>query len=44
MRPILGKGTNRRIAQISWKRWETVHAVILSLLFSASAYGSPSGP
>jgi hypothetical protein len=31
---ILGKGTRRRIAQIKWKRWELVHAVVLFLLLA----------
>jgi hypothetical protein len=31
---ILGKGSKRRVAQIRWKRWEIVHAVILFLLLA----------
>jgi hypothetical protein len=29
------RGNKRRVAQIRWKRWEIVHAVILSLLMTA---------
>ncbi|HEX5235101.1 MAG TPA: hypothetical protein VFW25_07205 [Silvibacterium sp.] len=29
---ILGKGTKRRVAQIRWKRWEIIHAIVLFLL------------
>jgi hypothetical protein len=31
---ILGKGNKRRIAQIKWKRWEIVHAIVLFLLLA----------
>ncbi|MGH9586689.1 MAG: hypothetical protein ACRD3F_07025 [Acidobacteriaceae bacterium] len=31
---ILGRGSKRRVAQIRWKRWEIVHAVILFLLLA----------
>jgi hypothetical protein len=30
-----GRGSKRRIAQIRWKRWEIMHAVILVLLMTA---------
>ena len=29
------RGSRRRVAQIRWKRWELIHALILSLLLSA---------
>jgi hypothetical protein len=29
-----GRGTKRRVEQIRWKRWEIIHAVILSLLLA----------
>jgi hypothetical protein len=31
---ILGKGSKRRVAQIKWKRWELIHAIILFLLLA----------
>jgi hypothetical protein len=34
---ILGKGNKRRIALIRWRRWEIVHAVILSILLAILA-------
>jgi hypothetical protein len=29
------RGNKRRIAQIRWRRWEIVHALVLTLLLSA---------
>jgi hypothetical protein len=29
------RGNKRRVAQIRWKRWEIVHALILTLLMAA---------
>lgn len=29
------RGNKRRVAQIRWKRWEVIHALILTLLMSA---------
>ncbi len=31
---ILGKGSKRRVAQVKWKRWEIVHAIVLFLLLA----------
>lgn len=31
---ILGRGSKRRVAQIKWKRWEIVHAILLFLLLA----------
>jgi hypothetical protein len=28
------RGSKRRVEQIRWKRWEIIHAVILSLLMA----------
>jgi hypothetical protein len=28
-------GSKRRVEQIRWKRWEIIHAVVLSLLMAA---------
>ncbi|MFZ0274408.1 MAG: hypothetical protein WB524_17815 [Acidobacteriaceae bacterium] len=30
-----GRGSKRRLERIRWKRWEIVHAVILTLLMGA---------
>jgi len=32
---ILGRGTKRAIARIRWKRYEVVHAVVVSLVLLA---------
>jgi hypothetical protein len=34
-----GAGSKRRIAQIRWKRWEIIHALLLALLMTAFSIG-----